>query len=106
MTAVPPSNPPPTPTITYGRFQPETVFDLLRPIEGIIEIVAREHHGVDLRQAEARKQFIAHVDQALLAREPSAHVVPPTLREALVARLLRTFWWGQGGVLETESTAA
>jgi hypothetical protein len=96
----------PTPASTprctnhHERFQPEDVFDLLRPIENIVSTLANEYHGQDLRQKEVRSSFIGAADQALLDRVPWSRIVPPSLREALVGRVLRTYCWGQGGVLE------
>jgi hypothetical protein len=90
---------------SHDRFQPEDVFDLLRPIETIVSTLANEYHGQDLRQKEVRTSFIIAADQKLLDRVPWSRVVPPSLREALVGRVLRTYWWGQGGVLEPVSGA-
>ena len=97
----PAPDPAPLPCSAPARFEPENVVDLLRPIESIIESVARDFQGQDLCQAEARSRFIVTVDRVLLAREPWSQIVPVNIREALVARLLRTYWWGQGGVLDT-----
>ena len=105
MNAVSPPEPATHDCASHASFQPEAVSDLVRPIERAIESVAREFHGLDLRQAQVRRQFIVTVDQSLLSREPWSRIVPTSIREALVARILRTYWCGQRGMLVTEAEA-
>lgn len=89
----------------HARFEPEVVFDLIRPIEVIVESMVAELHGRDFRQTGERTHFILAVDRTLLVREPWSRVVPVNVREALVSRVLRTYWWSQGGVLDTSQAA-
>lgn len=89
MSPAPSPQPAAIPGTRQVQFHPDVVADLIRPIKGIIESLAYELRSQDLTQAEAHRRWVHTVDQALLRREPWSQVVPGTLREALISRLLR-----------------
>lgn len=89
MSPAPSPHPAASPGTKQVQFHPDVVADLIRPIKGIIESLAYELRSQDLTKAEVHLRWVHMVDQALLRREPWSHVVPGTLREALISRLLR-----------------
>jgi hypothetical protein len=80
----------PTSAAVHALFEPEAVSALLSPMEALIEAKCFDFRSEDLRQPETQRRFVLAVDQALLACEPWCLRVPAAIREALVARLLRT----------------
>lgn len=87
--ASPPKNHAIHPAPRQTRFHPDVVADLVKPIRTIVESLAYELDSHDLSRAEIHTRWVRSVDQALLRREPWCKVVPGTLREALISRLLR-----------------
>lgn len=77
------------PAPRQARFHPDVVADLIKPVTTIVESLAYELDSHDLSRPDIHARWVRSVDQALLRREPWCKVVPGTLREALISRLLR-----------------